>query len=54
MNTADKPCDHCGLLHKTTCPRIKAIEYKDGEIVRIEFHDPAPIDNRIWQESIER
>lgn len=34
-------CHHCGLTHKTTCPRIKAIEYhQDGTVKRIEFHGP--------------
>lgn len=39
--TAEKPpkCPYCGLIHSTTCPRIKAIEYADnGMIKRIEFH----------------
>jgi len=31
-------CEHCGMLHETTCPRIKAIEYHtNGTIKRIEF-----------------
>ncbi len=35
-------CDHCGLIHETTCPRIKAIEYNpDGTIRRLEFTVPA-------------
>jgi DNA-binding CsgD family transcriptional regulator len=34
-------CPHCGLIHATTCPRIKAIDYReDGSIKRIEFHPP--------------
>lgn len=35
-------CPHCGLVHETTCARIKAIEYQpDGVTVkRIEFHGP--------------
>lgn len=37
-------CPHCGLTHKTTCPRISAIEYEtDGTIRRVEFHGPQPI-----------
>ena len=32
-------CPHCGMMHETTCPRIKAIEYNaDGSVKRIEFH----------------
>jgi hypothetical protein len=37
-------CPHCGMLHQTTCGRIKAIEYNpDGSTKRIEFHPPLPI-----------
>ena len=37
-------CPHCGLIHHTTCPRIKAIEYHaDGSTKRIEFHAPQPV-----------
>lgn len=37
-------CEHCGLIHDTTCPRIRAIEYhNDGTVKRIEFHAPQPI-----------
>jgi hypothetical protein len=38
-------CPHCGMIHQTTCPRVKAIEYNpDGTVRRIEFHTPtAPI-----------
>lgn len=38
-------CPHCGMIHQTTCPRIKAIEYnQDGITVkRIEFHAPVPL-----------
>lgn len=29
-------CPHCGLVHKTTCPRIVEIEYrKDGSVKKI-------------------
>lgn len=43
MNT--NTCPHCGMIHQTTCPRIKAIEYQqDGITVkRIEFHGPQPM-----------
>jgi hypothetical protein len=35
-------CPHCGMIHQTTCPRVKAIEYNpDGTVRRIEFHAPA-------------
>lgn len=38
-------CEHCGMIHQQTCPRIKAIEYHDnGNVKRIEFHDQQPID----------
>lgn len=38
-------CPHCGLIHKTTCARIKAIEYQpDGVTVkRVEFHGLPPV-----------
>lgn len=37
---SDGSCPHCGMMHKTTCPRIKAIEYgPDGRVRRIEFHE---------------
>jgi hypothetical protein len=37
-------CEHCGMIHETTCPRIKAIEYgSDGRVRRIEFHPPLMI-----------
>lgn len=37
-------CPHCGMIHQTTCPRIKAIEYNtDGSVRRVEFHAPAPL-----------
>lgn len=37
-------CPHCGMIHETTCPRIKAIEYNaDGSVRRIEFHGPLPL-----------
>lgn len=35
-------CPHCGLIHETTCPRIKSIEYhENGMTKRVEFHPPA-------------
>jgi hypothetical protein len=38
-----QPCQHCGMIHATTCPKIKAIEYyQDGSTKRIEFHDLVP------------
>lgn len=38
-------CPHCGMIHQSTCPRIKAIEYHpDGITVkRVEFHEPKPL-----------
>lgn len=40
-NTPFLRCSHCGLLHLTTCPRIRSIEYHpDGTVKRIEFHEP--------------
>jgi hypothetical protein len=37
-------CPHCGMIHQTTCYRIKAIEYHpDGSVSRIEFHAPVPV-----------
>jgi hypothetical protein len=38
-------CPYCGFVHKTTCPRIKSLEYHpDGVTVkRITFHDPQPL-----------
>jgi len=37
-------CPYCGLIHATTCSRIRRIEYaEDGVTVRaLEFHPPAP------------
>ena len=49
INTVGKPptCQHCGMIHDTTCPRIKAIEYHpDGSTKRIEFHSAPPMDIR--------
>lgn len=44
MSGSPTPCPHCGLVHETTCPRIKSIEYyKDGSIKKIEFHLPTPL-----------
>jgi len=46
METAPKlphetTCQYCGMTHKGTCPRIRAIEYHDnGTIKRIEFRSP--------------
>jgi hypothetical protein len=37
-------CPHCGMIHQTTCPRVKAIEYRpDGSVRRLEFHAPVPV-----------
>lgn len=37
-------CPHCGLMHETTCPRIRSVEYhENGTIKRIEFHAPQPV-----------
>jgi hypothetical protein len=37
-------CPHCGMIHQTTCLRIKAIEYhRDGSVRRVELHAPLPI-----------
>jgi len=37
-------CPHCGLIHATTCSRIKAIEYREnGTVKRVEFHGPQPL-----------
>ncbi len=31
-------CPHCGMIHSTTCPLIKAIEYHpNGAVKRVEF-----------------
>lgn len=43
---ASKPqnCPHCGMIHETTCPRIKAIEYHaNGQIKRVEFLEPQTV-----------
>lgn len=44
-------CPHCGMIHETTCSRIKAIEYNaDGSVRRIEFHVPQPLSAAsIWK-----
>jgi hypothetical protein len=38
-------CPHCGMIHQTTCPRIKSIEYHENGVTvkRIEFHAPEPV-----------
>lgn len=37
-------CQHCGMIHEATCPRIRAIEYHpDGSVKRVEFHGPIPL-----------
>jgi len=37
-------CPHCGMIHQTTCARIKAIEYyQDGTTKRVELHAPLPM-----------
>jgi len=37
-------CPHCGMMHQTTCPRIRKIEYHaDGTTKAIEFHAPQPV-----------
>ena len=41
-------CPHCGLIHQTTCQRIKAMEYNpDDSVKRIEFHEPQPFTGAI-------
>lgn len=50
MATTDSAyrCQHCGLTHDTTCPRIKAIEYSEnGAVKRIEFHEPLALPTTI-------
>lgn len=42
VTAADKPlgCPYCGMIHATTCWRVKAIEYHpDGSIKRVELRD---------------
>lgn len=38
-------CPHCGMIHQTTCPKIKAIEYHENGVTvrKIEFHSPRPV-----------
>jgi hypothetical protein len=38
-------CPHCGVIHQTTCQRIKSIEYHDNGVTvkKIEFHAPQPV-----------
>ena len=37
-------CPHCGIIHETTCPRIRALEYHpDGSLKRVEFHGQMPL-----------
>jgi len=48
MQPSTEKCPHCGLIHDTTCPRIKSIDYyKDGSVKRIEFHLPTPISSTV-------
>lgn len=45
MSSEGITCQHCGQFHKTTCPRIKALEYfPDGTVRRVEFYDPKSAD----------
>ena len=42
MTTQTTNCPYCGMIHQSTCPRIKAIEYhQDGTVKRVEFITPA-------------
>jgi hypothetical protein len=34
-----KTCEYCGYIHRMMCPRIKSIEYANGIVSRIEFHE---------------
>lgn len=37
-------CQHCGNMHESRCPSIKAIEYfPDGSIKRVEYMTPSDI-----------
>lgn len=33
-------CQYCGNFHQFKCPLIKAFEYKDGAMTRVEFYAP--------------
>lgn len=33
-------CQYCGDKHETTCPQIKAVEYRGSEVVRVELMLP--------------
>lgn len=36
-----RECPHCGMVHRETCHRIRAIEYyPNGTVKRIELHGP--------------
>jgi hypothetical protein len=30
-------CKHCGFFHFTACPRVRSLEWRGGEIIRVEF-----------------
>ena len=33
-------CDHCGMIHRGACPRIKRIDYyEDGRVKSVEYHE---------------
>lgn len=46
-SSATPQCQHCGRVHLSRCPDIKAIEYHpDGSIKRVEYfapHDYIPV-----------
>lgn len=48
-------CPHCGLLHTTTCPRVRSIKYRrDGSVKKLEFHhvsNPIRVDPQLLQTS---
>ena len=57
-SSSSPKCLHCGLIHETTCPKIKAIEYhENGIIKRVEFfsatenyipYTPMPVPSEPW------
>jgi hypothetical protein len=35
--TSDAPCEYCGRMHNSLCPRIQEIEYEFGIPKRVKF-----------------
>ena len=46
-------CGHCGMIHDSVCPRIKAIDYyPDGTIKRVEYGVPPQMPLADWNSGV--